>query len=421
MACRPSHRDTLDPNLTCVKSAIQDGTRVTTATVISCLRSSDADDQHQGLRSRSGEAAIHPVVLTFPGMGRSRSDCWPAMASACLAEPPPGSGLKPVMGEPAADPRPHDRDLPRRPRLLAAPYRTRGPVLLPIPHHSDGRCARTRCHSGSSPTATRTSRSGLDPVIEAFFNRGLMLLDFDEHMSTGGSCRRRSPHPAGRLHRADRHGRIQGDRQRLGRERPAVPALSGDEGAHPRHRLDGVHGPRTGTNRELVTKVNNAFTTTTRAGNAISAPACRRSPGGAASRPGDARGLLRRRVTSAGAEGSDMLSVLCQAEDEDGSKFSDKDIVAHMIFLMMAAHERRRRPTRPCPTTWRPTRNGRSAAVTSRTGSATDRSTSKRWRSWRPRPGDQRVDPFGHASAVGDDPGRARHRTLGYSIPEAPT
>ena len=31
--------------------------------------------------------------------------------------------------------------------------------------------------------------------------------------------------------------------------------------------------------------------------------------------------------------------MLCQSEDEDGNKFSDEDIVNHMIFLMMAAHD----------------------------------------------------------------------------------
>ena len=31
--------------------------------------------------------------------------------------------------------------------------------------------------------------------------------------------------------------------------------------------------------------------------------------------------------------------MLCQTEDEDGNKFSDDDIVNHMIFLMMAAHD----------------------------------------------------------------------------------
>jgi cytochrome P450 len=37
--------------------------------------------------------------------------------------------------------------------------------------------------------------------------------------------------------------------------------------------------------------------------------------------------------------GQDMLSQLCRAESADGEKFSDSEIVDHMIFLMMAAHD----------------------------------------------------------------------------------
>jgi cytochrome P450 len=37
--------------------------------------------------------------------------------------------------------------------------------------------------------------------------------------------------------------------------------------------------------------------------------------------------------------GSDMFSRLCRAESEDGARLSDPDIVDHMIFLMMAAHD----------------------------------------------------------------------------------
>jgi cytochrome P450 len=37
--------------------------------------------------------------------------------------------------------------------------------------------------------------------------------------------------------------------------------------------------------------------------------------------------------------GADMFSRLCRAVSEDGARFSDSDIVDHMIFLMMAAHD----------------------------------------------------------------------------------
>ena len=35
----------------------------------------------------------------------------------------------------------------------------------------------------------------------------------------------------------------------------------------------------------------------------------------------------------------DFFSQFCQAESEDGEKFNDQEIVDHMIFLMMAAHD----------------------------------------------------------------------------------
>jgi cytochrome P450 len=38
-------------------------------------------------------------------------------------------------------------------------------------------------------------------------------------------------------------------------------------------------------------------------------------------------------------EGGDMFSRLCRAVSEEGARFSDADIVDHMIFLMMAAHD----------------------------------------------------------------------------------
>jgi cytochrome P450 len=35
----------------------------------------------------------------------------------------------------------------------------------------------------------------------------------------------------------------------------------------------------------------------------------------------------------------DLFSVLCRAESEDGERFSDADVVNHMIFVLMAAHD----------------------------------------------------------------------------------
>lgn len=38
-------------------------------------------------------------------------------------------------------------------------------------------------------------------------------------------------------------------------------------------------------------------------------------------------------------EGVDMFSLLCRAEDEEGNRYTDQEIVDHIIFLMMAAHD----------------------------------------------------------------------------------
>ncbi|WP_028933722.1 cytochrome P450 [Pseudonocardia spinosispora] len=38
-------------------------------------------------------------------------------------------------------------------------------------------------------------------------------------------------------------------------------------------------------------------------------------------------------------EGDDLFTVLCQSRSDEGETFSDDDVVNHMIFLMMAAHD----------------------------------------------------------------------------------
>jgi len=38
-------------------------------------------------------------------------------------------------------------------------------------------------------------------------------------------------------------------------------------------------------------------------------------------------------------QGNDMFSILARAEDEDGRRYSDQEVIDHMVFLMMAAHD----------------------------------------------------------------------------------
>jgi cytochrome P450 len=39
------------------------------------------------------------------------------------------------------------------------------------------------------------------------------------------------------------------------------------------------------------------------------------------------------------ADGDDLFTALCHVRTEEGEQFSDDDVVSHMIFLMMAAHD----------------------------------------------------------------------------------
>lgn len=39
------------------------------------------------------------------------------------------------------------------------------------------------------------------------------------------------------------------------------------------------------------------------------------------------------------SEDQDLFALLCREEDEDGNRYTDQEIVDHMIFLMMAAHD----------------------------------------------------------------------------------
>jgi len=50
--------------------------------------------------------------------------------------------------------------------------------------------------------------------------------------------------------------------------------------------------------------------------------------------------FFRARIAGKRREGgSDLFAELCAAKDEQGKRFSDDDVVNHMIFLLMAAHD----------------------------------------------------------------------------------
>jgi cytochrome P450 len=289
---------------------------------------------------------LTPSINNFPGMAaveqRLLNTNWTPRK---LADPPPGSGLKPVMGDRGLPVVGHLIEMMRGgPDYLLFLYQTKGPVIFGDSPVLPGVAAL-------GPDAAQViysnrnkdySQQGWVPVIGPFFNRGLMLLDFEEHM-----FHRRIMQEAfvrsrlvGYVEQMDEvvsqviaNDWVADDARFL--LYPAMKELTLDIASMV------FMGHEPGTDRELVTKVNSAFTMTVRAGTAIIRTAV---PPFTWWRGLKARKLLEdyfaERVRERrGNEGNDLLTVLCQTEDEDGNRFSDEDIVNHMIFLMMAAHD----------------------------------------------------------------------------------
>ncbi len=241
-----------------------------------------------------------PTPNTIPGMGlvekRLMEREWQQFA---LAEPPAGSGLKPVMGDSGLPIIGHMIEFFRGgPDFVLEVYRKYGPI-----HYQQTPALCSVLALG--PDATQAvfsnrnkefSQRAWDPLIGPFFERGLMLLDFDEHM-----FHRRI------MQEAFTRTRLSGYVEHI--DSVATQVVANDWVAndprflfHPAVKeltLDIASvvfmGHEAGTDHDLVTTVNEAFTTTTRAGNAIV-----RKPRAAADvvarpqGPQDPRGLLRR-------------------------------------------------------------------------------------------------------------------------------
>jgi cytochrome P450 len=181
------------------------------------------------------------------------------------------------------------------------------------------------------------SQTGWEFFIGPFFRRGLMLLDFDEHllhrriMQEAFTRTRLATYleSADRLVRTDlqswpRSGQILAY--------PTLKRLSLDIASE-------VFMGGSGERDDAV--LQKAFIDTVRAGvSAIRIPL----PGSRWKRGLEGRVVLedffRAQLPAKRAGGSDdLFGALCHARTDAGETFTDDDVVNHMIFLMMAAHD----------------------------------------------------------------------------------
>lgn len=178
--------------------------------------------------------------------------------------------------------------------------------------------------------------SGWELLIGPFFHRGLMLLDGQEH---------------------HRHRRIMQEAFTAARlagylapvNETIARTLTGWSPGRMRFypaakQLTLNVATRTFMADEIGTdsrRINAAFSDTVRAATAFvrfPIPGTRWSRGIAGRRLLE-RYLRERLPQHRASEGSDLFSALCHAQSEDGERFTDDDVVNHMIFLLMAAHD----------------------------------------------------------------------------------
>jgi len=258
-----------------------------------------------------------------------------------LAHPPKGSGLKPVMGNygfplighimsSLVDP----LDFARERYARYGPVSWAGGVGFRIVQLMGPQALEAVwVNKDKAFSSTR----GWAPVIGPFFHRGIMLLDFEEHRD-----HRRIMQQA--FNRDTLDGYLTLMRQGISRTvanwtavqrfpfYTAVKQLLLDQAAEV---FVGTH--LGGEADQLAAD----FHDTVCGGQALIRADV---PGGTWARGLRARERLERYFARQlparrAGSGTDLFSMLCRSRSEDGDRFVDADVVNHMIFLLMAAHD----------------------------------------------------------------------------------
>jgi cytochrome P450 len=288
---------------------------------------------------------IDGMTTSFPykarGVAATMLEHVPVPGPRALADPPPGSGLKPVMGEPGPpvvgmsllflkDNLGYSRRF----------YERYGTV-------SWGNSLGTKVLSVLGPDAIETVLTNRDRAfsnaegwgyfIGPFFERGVMLMDFEEHRH-----HRRIMQEAFKRERLTAY--IDKANETIARVLATWPVGPGLQLHRAAKQLTLDIATEVFVGNEIgaqADRINRAFIDTVLGGQAIVRSDV---PGGKWHRGLESRRVLEHYFRSQIAEkragnGDDLFSVLCRAETEDGHRFSDDDVVNHMIFTMMAAHD----------------------------------------------------------------------------------
>jgi cytochrome P450 len=261
-----------------------------------------------------------------------------------LAPVPPESGLKPIMGDFGVPLIGYGRQYIQSPLAIwRKRYQRFGPVswlgafgMRTVTLLGPDACGTVLANKDKA----FANGPGWGKFIGPFFGRGLMLLDGEEHLT---------------------HRRILQEaftNERLARYIEALyPAITAgldkwrpasDFRAYPATKaltLDLATGIFMGgtetADQARMERINRAFVACVQAATSfVRLPV----PGGRWKRGLDGRKLLDRFLRAylparRAGDGDDLFSVLCHIEADDGSRFTDTDIVNHMIFLLMAAHD----------------------------------------------------------------------------------
>ncbi|WP_297608422.1 cytochrome P450 [Nocardia sp.] len=257
-----------------------------------------------------------------------------------LASPPPGSGLKPIYG---GFPSLHQLWWMRRdPRRTIEPRREKfGDItynITPIGKFVDTLSAPAAEAVALNKDKAFASAPAWGFMIGKFFRRGLLLMDFEEH----------------RYHRLVLQQAFTTDRLK-GYLEQMQPLIQQRVAAFPegdnirlldefkKLTLDVALEIFLGLklSREEADRINKAFIDCVDAGMALiryDMPGTRWS-----------RGLAGRKVleefmyqhlpAKRAQQTPDLFSTLCHISSDEGHTFTDEDVVNHMIFLLMAAHD----------------------------------------------------------------------------------